>query len=53
MEVDTMRLKELLKLVKTIVHEAEAAATKKADNVWFVDRAREVLQASGRIAVSV
>jgi hypothetical protein len=53
MEEDTMRLKELLKLVKTIVHEAEAASKKKADNLWLVDRAREVLMVSGRIAVSV
>ncbi|MEI8120471.1 MAG: hypothetical protein WCI20_00350 [bacterium] len=49
---DTKRLKELLKLVKDMIQEAEAASVKKTDNLWLVNRAREVLEASGRIAVS-
>ncbi len=50
MTISTMRLRELLKLVQDLVHEAEAAQSRRAENQWIGDRAREVLQACGRIA---
>jgi hypothetical protein len=50
MTVSTMRLRELLKLVQDLIHESEAAQARRAENHWIEERAREVLQACGRIA---
>ena len=48
MEVSTMRLMKLAELVKEILHEA-GVSEKKTSDTWQVERAREILLASGRL----